>query len=512
MVHLKDTNWISRLWFALLSATDRRLLSLLLLLAIGASAHILWMHWQIINFPYPLEYRENTDLWRAILIYQGNNLYAYENYPSANSQYGIVFPGLASLLFHFTGPGFFPLRLVAWLAVLPMLALFWVCGRREGVSPASLYLSVVIVYALQLLLPGNFLGMPNTLGMTLFAFAVLLPAISGFSRGSLILTVVLSAIGAFTKLYFCFGVFYVGAYLLYTRRWREMLFLSVCSLIVLSVVVALVAFWAPGFLESNVRQNAAVVTWIPKFIWLQFRDFVRVLFAFVLVIILVRAFAEKKPALGLSDPYVFGLVFFGLLLLRMAANDGQYLLYLQHLLLPFLAGLFYRQAASMSWSLWVHLLLLWNLGHLYVLDFRRFDLESARQSFVQLDREIHKLGDPGKILFNLPLSYFAIVQGITPHDHGQVAGLHWTQGEGHRRFEARNAEVRASIAKRKYSAIFTDDWYSPLVSNFDQVASCYVPVQTYTLRMYEQKVPVTLWVPGQPWAGCPYVYVEAGRE
>ncbi|MCA3238978.1 MAG: hypothetical protein ING32_12435 [Curvibacter sp.] len=497
-----NSSIVGKGWRWLLTDTDRRVIWGLWAVIVGLVIHLLWMHLQIIQFPYPLEYRENSDLWRAYLIHSGRNPYSYENYPAANSQYGYVFPWLSSLLFSFTGVSFLPLRLVTFLAILPMMVVFFYGGIKHKVNPVTLLVSLSIVYAVHLMHPGNFLGMPNTLGTTLFTLAVLLPPLTGFRRDAMFMSAVLSAVGLFTKLYFCFGIFYVGLYLLYVRRWRDLLFLSLVSLVVLAASIAVVAFFMPGFLESNVLQNAAVTNFIPKLLWLQTRDFVRVFFAFVVLIVVARKYGEPESSKGLKDPYIFGLLFFGILLLRMGANEGQYYLYFQQLLLPFLVVLFFQRAGKISGTWLVHLLLVWNLAVIYTRDVRKFDLDVAQASFEEIERQINSLGAREKILFNQPLSYFAISRGITPNDHGQVAGMLWTKGEGHQRYIAQNGKVREDIRSRIYSGIFLDKWQSDQTSNIDLVTKCYRLDKVFTLRMYEQKLPVTLWLQGDTSKPC----------
>lgn len=497
-----DGTVIGKGWRRLLTDTDRRVIWIILAVAVGLSVHLLWIHVQIINFPYPLEYRENSDLWRAYLIHSGRNPYAYENYPAANSQYGYVFPWLSSLFFGITGISFLPLRLVTFLATLPMLAVFLYGGIRYKVHPLTLFLSLATVYAVHLMHPGNFLGMPNTVGMTVFTLAVLLPPLMDFRRGSLVLTALLSAVGVFTKLYFCLGFIYVGLYLLYVRRWHDLFFLAFASAVAVAASMTVVALFMPGFLESNVLQNGAVVKYATKLIWLQTRDFVRVFFAFVALLIVTWRYSHSGFNWGLKDPYVFGLVFFGLILLRMAGNEGQYYLYFQHLWLPFLIILFFQRVGGLSGTWLVHLLLIWNLALIYTRDIRKFDLEAARASFVEIEQHIDLLGTREKMLFNQPLSYFAISRGITPDDHGQVAGMLWTRGEGHQRYLAHNQTVREQIQSRTYTAIFMDKWHADETSNIDLVAKCYRQDKAFTLRMYEQKLPVTLWLPGDTSQAC----------
>ena len=45
---------------------------------------LLMQNFQFIFFEYPLEYRENTDLFRSYLLFTGKNIFAYENFPSSN--------------------------------------------------------------------------------------------------------------------------------------------------------------------------------------------------------------------------------------------------------------------------------------------------------------------------------------------------------------------------------------------------------------------------------------------
>lgn len=156
--------------------------------------HLLILHSQAIFFQYPLEYRENTDLLRAYLLSTGQNVYAYENLPSAHSQYGFLYPWLGSKLFRFTGIHYYPLRLITALAILPVLGLFIWQGVKNKLGPLDLFLLCGIVYASYLINAGNMQAMPNALVLALFSLAVLVPPLLRFNKISLAASCILSAL------------------------------------------------------------------------------------------------------------------------------------------------------------------------------------------------------------------------------------------------------------------------------------------------------------------------------
>lgn len=472
-----------------------------LFLSIGSVAivlvvHLLVVHFQIVFFQYPLEYRENTDLWRTFLLSQGKNPYDYQNLPSGSSLYGYVYPWLAAKLFAITGVAFYPLRLIAFLVILPMIAIFVWQGVRQQMEWLVLFLLGSIVYATHLIHAGNFLAMPNTLGATLFCVAVLIPPLLHFSTISLLLACVGSVLGFFAKIYFGAGAFYILAYLLFNKDWRRAGVMLSFMLIAILASVFIVTYRLPAFSELNLQSTATIVKWDPHLVWPQFRDFIRIFFGPTVLLFGVRWLCPQAKIYSLKNPYVFGLLISTILLIRMGGNDGQYFLYFQQLLLPFVIPLCFEIIKASNYRRFIAMILFLNFLYLYSLGANSADLEPIKASFETVEKETAVLDSKASVLYNAPLSYYAIKQGVTPNEHGQSGGLLYTHGKGHEQYLRQDELIKENIRTAKYSEIFTDEWQQPTdIYHHDLIAKCYYKAREFEIVMWRQRNKTSLWLP-----------------
>lgn len=459
-------------------------------------AHLLFVHFQIIFFQYPLEYRENVDLWRAYLLSQGKNPYVYENLPSGSSLYGYIYPWLGAKLLPFTGIAFYPLRLITFIAILPMIAIFIWQGVRQQLESLTLLLISVIVYAIHLIHPGNFVAMPNTLGMTFFCISVLIPPLMRFSIGSLLIASVFSALGFFTKIYFGLGGFYVLLYLFYNKEWRHFGILLTFLLAAMAMVILIIVYKLPAFYELNLESTATIVKWQPKFLWPQIRYFARIFFGFMVLLVAVRWLCPQSKIFSLKNPYFFGLIISSILLIKLGGNEGQFFLYFQHLLLPFIVPLCIEIIkSSKRKGVTITTMLFLNFIYIYSVGIKQIDLESIKNSFQSIEKETAILDPRARVLYNAPLSYYAIKRGVTPNEHGQSGGLSFTHGLGHEQYEIQDSLIKENIHSVKYTEIFVDEWQPAKIYHHDLIGECYYKAKEFEIIMYGQRNKSSLWRP-----------------
>ncbi|MGA9664986.1 MAG: hypothetical protein WBQ69_00860, partial [Gallionella sp.] len=440
----------------------------------------------------PLEYRENTDLLRAYLLSTGKNIYAYENLPSAHSQYGFLYPWLGSKLFSFTGIQFYPLRLITALAILPVLGLFIWQGVKTKIAMLDLFLLCGIVYASYLINTGNMLAMPNTLGLALFSLSVLAPPLLKFNKTSLVSSCAFSALGFFTKIYFGIGALYILLYLLLNKRWSDFRFMLLCLIATVITALVIIARLMPTFYETTIELSAILANWHLKTLSGQTIYFCRVFFVFILLIVTCKWLCPRYKIFSRENPYSLGLVLSIIILLKMGGNDGQFFVYFHHLLIPFLIPLSIGIIGEHNKKNIVTVLLFLNLLFVYSLCMRHNDLRDIERSFHELEIKTALLDPNAYLLYNAPTSYFAIKQKKLPNEQGQVEYLSASSGETHNRYLAQLDSIYENIRERKYRQIFIDELQ---LVKMAPLFECYSKSATFEIVMYTEIDKTEMWVP-----------------
>lgn len=467
-----------------------------------AFASLVWlMHRQveIVTFELPLEYRENVDLWRSYLLWKGQNPFSYQFYPTSNSQYGIVYPLIVSWFYSVCGFSFLAPRLVSFIFLFPPIFLYIYIALREKVSTLNIGLIAAVALFAETLHSGNFLAMPNALGMTLFCFAVLLPWLLRFSLISLVLTVFLSCLGVLTKLYFGFGAIYIFVYLIATGQWLKGAQMACFGIFGFITTYATVYYFLPAFIESNILLNVSTARWNLEHLWLQIRYFIEALFGLFLLLLIFKRSLIQNGLFSWRNPITFGFFFFSFLLIKMGGSDGQFYLYFQHLLLPFVMAAVIRVCALHKRRLLVSLFLCLNCMLLWKTEAERFSLSSVRNRFSVIGREVSlTIANSSPVLLDAPLSYFKIIEGLVPDETGQMAGLsEFGSGEIRKLYIMHNDNVREKLKQHQYNYVYTDEFQSSSLYNHDLINRCYQKNGEYKLKLIEQEFFVYRWHPKQ---------------
>ena len=185
-----------------------------MVLAAGIAAMMAWQlaaHLRLIVFAYPLDYRENTDFYRTMLVTAGRNLYDSTSLPFSHGQYGFVFDYVAAPLTLMLGPGLAPTRLVAGLAIILTAALLALYAQRRTGDRLLSFAVFALVYVSSFTHPGIYLGFPNALGVLFFLLSVLVPLLGGFRAGALAAGIAAALLGFYTKIYFGLASFPTNA-------------------------------------------------------------------------------------------------------------------------------------------------------------------------------------------------------------------------------------------------------------------------------------------------------------
>jgi hypothetical protein len=466
-----------------------------LILAAGIVAMTLWqlvLHLRIIMFAYPLDYRENTDFYRALLVAAGRNLYDRKSLPFSHGQYGFVFDYLAAPLVLLLGPGLAPTRLLTALAIILTSLLMALYAQRRTGDRLLAFAVFALVYVSSFSHPGIFLGFPNALGVFFFLLSVMLPILGGFSAGALAAGIVAALFGFYTKLYFGFGPAFLVAYLLVVRAWSKAAWLALASIITLTISLWLVSRIFPFYFDSTIRIVGAYPAW--DGMWLLVQSIYFLVLQAPLLAFLVWRFWHLPPGRRLALAMGFSGVAAALavvLLIKLGGNPLQYYLYFYQLLFPFLLLLALDSAGDTAPSRYNLLICLAaNIAVMLFLARQHTPLASVADSFAKIEARFPKDGI-SHVLLDAPASYYAIAQGQVPVDQGQTEFLKDVIGTPHALYLAEIAAVEARKRAGFYSLVITDDWQ--VNRNHDDLRRCYIPTGRQDLWFYQLSIPAQFW-------------------
>ena len=192
-------------------------------------------HYQVITYPFPMEYREGTILVTTDMLLKGENPYALVNQPQATNIYGIFYNLLLVPLVKLFSHTLLVHRLVSGFFVLASCGLMYHCLRFLKVSHLFTIPAVVLFY-LFLLFPSTTTALPgpHSLGEFLFLGSIFIPFWSNYSKKSLMISLILGLCAFYSKTYFFVGIIFLSFYLvLFVSKKKGLLYgLSAIFLIV----------------------------------------------------------------------------------------------------------------------------------------------------------------------------------------------------------------------------------------------------------------------------------------
>lgn len=464
-------------------------------LAAGIAAMFLWQlvsHLRLIAFAYPLDYRENTDFYRARLVAAGHNLYDSTSLPFSHGQYGFVFDYLAAPLTLLFAPGLAPTRLLAALAIiLSALLLAFYAMKKTGDRLLALAV-FALVYVSSFSHPGIFLGFPNSLGVFFFLLSVMVPLLGGFRTAFLVAGIVAALLGFYTKLYFGLGPGFVVAYLLVSRDWRKAMWLGLASIATLAISLWLVGRLFPFYFETTIGVVGAYPPWNGR--WLLVQSVYFIILQGPLLAYLIwrcRDLTQQRRLAIVTGFSGVATAIAVLLLLKLGGNPLQYYLYFDQLLFPFLLLLALDSVGDRAQSRYNLLICLTvNIALMLFLAQQHTPLARVAQSYAKLEARFPKDGI-AHVLLDAPASYYAITQGQVPVDQGQTEFLEDVGGRPRAMYQAELAGIAARKQAGFYALVITDDWQAK--RNHDDLKRCYVPSGGQDLWFYELSIPAQFW-------------------
>jgi hypothetical protein len=330
---------------------------------------------RVVQWDWPLEYRENAILFTTDLMVKGENPYALEHRPLCVNAYGIGYHWAVYPAARIFGASFLVHRIMSCLFIVAGCALLvWVLRREQVSWPFSLLAG--LTWFIQLGQGLSIIARPDSFGTFLFLASLVVPHVFRFSRRSLVLSAACSLLGFLTKPYFILGIPLVALYLFLFEGKRKGILFGLASFAALAATIFLInAAYECYFTETFfISLNANNPSWAhlravgQKFLKLM-AGFL-VLLAWRAVIALRQRAAPNGPWLNIAPftspllarkidlPVLALLCNAVIMVLFMGRHRGNEILYYDQLLTPFVLWIAMRAAAGPLKSAWLAMLVI----------------------------------------------------------------------------------------------------------------------------------------------------------
>jgi hypothetical protein len=327
--------------FPNLACKDRWSLSLWLLLS-GLACYLLYLHVEIILFPYPQEFREGHLMSTTKLLIDGINPYSLKVYPSYYNSYGILYNLVVYPFAYIFGCSLEIHRAINALFIFSSLGFIFISFKdiikKNALLGATLGL---LLYSLWLARE-TCLSRPDTLGIFLYLCSVIIPIKNKFSNRSLFWGGLCATLAFYTKSYFFSGWIAISAYIFLCIDYKKairinLLFLSIFLLLGFVVFKIMPLYFYETFFGYYGTTSVLFGYSIKQIVF--FFLTVSPVLIYIVYLQLVASKGEKDKMFSLIKSTPYSLVFIvilGLLFFPLGTNDGAYLNYHYQLLLPVL--------------------------------------------------------------------------------------------------------------------------------------------------------------------------------
>ncbi|MEO5358582.1 MAG: hypothetical protein H7844_14975 [Nitrospirae bacterium YQR-1] len=250
----------------------KKLVEIFLLSLLGFSTFIVFYrlfdyHYNIIAYPFILEYREGVQLLSTDLITKGGNPFDIANQPMYLNYYGFVYNVIAVFFMKFTSvfdnstirltPALLIHRIVSALGILlSCLVVFYIMYRKK-IRIIYIFPAIVILYA-SLLYSVTSISRPDSIGMFFFLMSIYLPWRYSYSKGGLLLSILFGIFAFYTKQYFILGVIMVLSYVfLFVSKKKAITFTFLFFLSFFSIAVIVNRYLEMFFYNTLITQFGA---------------------------------------------------------------------------------------------------------------------------------------------------------------------------------------------------------------------------------------------------------------
>lgn len=303
-------------------------------------------HSKILTSENLMEYREGAMVMSSNLLASGESPYSAQNQPIFSNNYGALYPLICMPIIFFFGPNLILFRLVAAIFIWLTLLLLTIVLIKNKVPILYVFAGVLILFA-SLLYSTTPLIRPDSLGLFLFIASIFFPYLYKYSNKSLIASAILAVLGFYAKPYFILAAPLLASSLLLIGLWKKGVIYSILAGGFFTLSFLIIKHGQEFYFYNTLYVNMAAASNSREYTILQLSKFISInkglLFAlgFSILCILYSILTEKKNLitnhyksawLPLSCLLVASLLTY----FKLGGYNGAYMIYLFHLLTPFL--------------------------------------------------------------------------------------------------------------------------------------------------------------------------------
>jgi hypothetical protein len=475
---------------------------------------------------YLLEYREYAVILSTDLLLKGLNPYAIELQPLAMNVYGIVYNLLVLPFAMLFGSSPAIHRIVSSFFVIAASGLLLWGLRASRVSWSMSFVGAITFFAF-LATGYSMLSRPDGLGEFLLLAGIVVPFVLRFSVTGLILSVLLSMLGFFTKPYFILGAPFLAAYLfVFESKIKGLLYslaVALSLLLLIPIVHALCETWLTNTIFNHINNDVSGQYTSVEHLRVQLWYHVQTLSGFIIALfwgIGYRAATRqgsmervKRPLFNVRElgrplvtaqgdlPLFMCLCGLAILVFKLGLHTGNGQLYYHQLVAPFflwfavkfLDGLRDRSNWAVAVPITINLL---ALCHYYVPG----DLVDYKPQWKALEQAVTHYRDiyhspglayvmkrSGKPVYNTGHNeYYAA--GI-PYNFTSTTDRYARQGDSFwRRIDEKARRKQLDLVMLDAGAAWPID-RNVLMANYDLVAQTYMPL------LFNGSWPLEVWIP-----------------
>jgi len=485
----------------------------------------------LIFYPFPLEYREAAPLTNTILLLKGGNPYAIANQPETTNVYGILYPLFVYPFAKLFGASIPVHRAISTFFILASSGLiFWVM-RWQKVSLTVSFVAASVFYWHQILALA-FVVKPDSMGCFLFLASLVIAWRYNYSWLGLVLSIILGLLGFISKPYFVLSIPYLCIYIFLFKSQKKSILYGLLSLLATIFTCGILNHLFPSYFDNTffgylnqklagsgfdyavyqintyIFENLSIVT-----IFIFFADiFTKENLLNFPRVRVRRKFPEKINSSKINRPLIkanvdlftfcFAASLF-LFVLKLGQHSGTWLVYLYHLVSPFMIILAFRLADKLEKKAVIALMFLVSLNLFFVYPESRLKGKETYQQWENLK----SLVAPHKNVLNSPaIASILMEQNKKVYDSGQseyfVLGAKRKifnielprDNKIEQRVRQYQQEIADSVKARKFNLVVLTKNYLEFISE-SLLKKCYNYQGKVTVNMLAQTWELDVWRP-----------------
>lgn len=465
---------------------------------------------KITTFPYQNELREGAPLSVYPLISQGGDPYMMENLPKYMDAYGIIYNLFTVPFANILGNDINTYRFFSLFCYIATLGLIYLALKKLALSKIQIILGLLTYVSFTLSMDFALAVRPDGLGLLLFLGSIIIPYYLNYNKVSIILSVLLSLLAFYTKLYYAFGIFYLAIHIFIFNSKLKGFITGFSGAFALGISILLIRKVSDLYFAITYSANAnvggvdyfyminqfkayAIYNWplILVFLWLgiiliyRIRKFLSFKSAKKFFVENLNFKSLTKPLFNLNiPPYILALfVSIAIVYIRLGRGTGTYLTYYFQLISPFLIlTIFYLFSKANFQKRFFELFIIGILIFGIVFNLKRLDAPRSDSNFKRIE---NLLSSDSKVLASPSMASILVDKNIDIVDSGQTEYFEFSSYSNFF-IQTKAKEYKESINENIENQFYDYIIISPDGSNFaknDLVDDHYKISESLTLEM-----------------------------